>query len=220
MGDQVPRDEEELPLSHYSCPSIVNSPSCIVLPNPNVNFEIKPNMLSILPTFHGMTNERPYDHIIEFDAICSTMRLGGLTLEGLKLRLLPLSLKDQARTWFHKLKSRSITSWADMQGVFLNAYYPHDRTTYMRDSLTKFYQEDSETFYEAWERFKDIEICCPHHGLTKWLLCESFYNGLIIDDRRRLDNASGGNFLKKVPNAAWDICEELATQSGKWDVST
>ncbi|XP_040368814.1 uncharacterized protein LOC121051044 isoform X2 [Rosa chinensis] len=219
MGDerQGPQDEEEIPLSHYSCPSIVNAPSCIVLPPINANFEIKPNMLSILPTFHGMASERPYDHIIEFDAICSTMHLGGLTLEGLKLRLFPFSLKDQACTWFHKLKPRSILSWADMQRVFLNAYYPHHRTTYMRDRLTKFFQEDNETFYDALERFKDIELGCPHHGLTKWLLCESFYNGLIIDDRRRLDNASGGNFLKKGPNASWDTCEEVATQSGQWD---
>ncbi|KAK9943116.1 hypothetical protein M0R45_008735 [Rubus argutus] len=91
MGDpideQVPLiEEEELPLSHYSNPSIVNTPSCIVHPRPNVAFELKHSMLSILPTFHGATKERPYDHIIEFDAICNTLNRGNLTFPELKLR--------------------------------------------------------------------------------------------------------------------------------------
>ena len=53
--------------------------------------------------------------------------------------------------------------------------------------------------------------------MSKWLLIESFYNGLSDNDRRRLDNACGGSFQNKGPNAAWDIIEEVATHSGQWD---
>ena len=209
--------EEELPLSHYSCPNIVDSPSCIVHPHPNVAYEIKHSTLSILPTFHGVAKEKPYEHIIDFDAICSTLNRGGLSIGEVKLRLFQFSLKDKAKIWFHKLKPKSILSWDDMQKVFLNAYYPHHRTTAMRHSLTNFFQEERETIYDAWERFKDLELGCPHHGISKWQLVFSFYNGLFEDDRRRLDNACGGSFQKKGPNAAWDIIEEIAVQSGQWD---
>ena len=87
----------------------------------------------------------------------------------------------------------------------------------MRNQLTTFMQEEHETLYDAWEHFKDLELGCPHHGISKWQLVFSFYNGLFEDDRRRLDNACGGNFQKKGPNAAWDIIEEIAVQSGQWD---
>ena len=72
----VPPIEEELPLSHYSNPSIVSTPSCIVHPHPELAFEIKHSMLSILPSFHGAPRERPYDHIIDFETICSTLNRG------------------------------------------------------------------------------------------------------------------------------------------------
>ena len=145
----VPPIEEELPLSHYSNPSIVSTPSCIVHPHPELAFEIKHSMLSILPSFHGAPRERPYDHIIDFETICSTLNRGQLTNNELKLRLFPFSLKEKAKVWFHKLKPRSIFSWDDMQKVFLNAYYPHHRTTAMRNQLTTFMQEERETIYDA-----------------------------------------------------------------------
>jgi len=40
---------------------------------------------------------------------------------------------------------------------------------------------------------------------------------LFEDDRRRLDNACGGNFQKKGLNAALDIIEEIAVQYGQLD---
>lgn len=53
----------------------------------------------------------------------------------------------------------------------------------MLTSLTKFYQEENQTFNDALEWFKDIELGCPYHGLSNWHLVESFYNGLHEDDR-------------------------------------
>ena len=181
-------------MNHYSCPNIVNTPSCIVHPHLNVAYEIKYFILSILPTFHGVAKERPYDHIIEFEAMCSTLNCGPLSFDELKLCLFQFSLKEKARVWFHKLKPRSIFSWDDMQKMFLNAYYPHHLTTAMRHQLTTFMQGERETIYDVWERFKDLELGCPHHGISKWQLVTSFYNGLFDDDRRRLDNACGGSF--------------------------
>ena len=42
-------------------PPRVSAPSCIVPPTEDVN--IRPYLVPLLPTFHGMENENPYTHI-------------------------------------------------------------------------------------------------------------------------------------------------------------
>ena len=49
-------------------------PSCIRLPQPTANnFEIKPQIINILPKFMGI--EDAYIFIREFEEVCATMRL-------------------------------------------------------------------------------------------------------------------------------------------------
>ena len=51
-------------------PPRVSAPSCIV-PSPG-DIIIKPYLVSLLPTFHGMKSENPYSHIREFEEVCNT----------------------------------------------------------------------------------------------------------------------------------------------------
>jgi len=52
------------------------------------------------------------------------------------------------------------------------------KTAKLRDQITRFNQKDGESLYDAWERFKEMLRLCPHHGLEKWLIVHTFYNGL------------------------------------------
>ena len=36
-------------------------------------------------------------------------------------------------------------------------------------------QKDNETFYQCWERFKDLLNACPHHGYETWHIISFFY---------------------------------------------
>ncbi|GJW79201.1 hypothetical protein Tco_0140883 [Tanacetum coccineum] len=40
-----------------------------------------------------------------------------------------------------------------------------------------FQQEPDETLYQAWERFKELLMKCPHHYLTEMQEVILFYNG-------------------------------------------
>jgi len=49
-------------------------PLCIVFPEVEGAFELKPNFVHYLPTFHGLPSEDPHQHLREFLMVCSTMK--------------------------------------------------------------------------------------------------------------------------------------------------
>ncbi|GKE81805.1 hypothetical protein Tco_1551805, partial [Tanacetum coccineum] len=49
-------------------------------------------------------------------------------------------------------------------------------------------QEPDETFYQAWERFKEFLMKCPQHYLTEIQDVILFYNGLDIPTRQILNS--------------------------------
>ena len=203
-------------MREYTLPHVMEHPSYIVL-NPDRRFEIKPTTLSIMPIFHGLPGQSPYDHLMEFEQSCSTVQPQGLSADELRLRIFPFTLKDTARKWLQKLAPRSITTWVQLQEAFLSKYFPPSRAARVRSVLVSFHQHPSESFYESWERFKDLEMSCPHHGLEKWFLVDLFYRGLSPEQRQIVDTFSGGTIASKSSIEAWQTCEDLADNSLQWD---
>ena len=59
--------EEAKTLKELFSPITTNPPSCIVLPPTTANhFELKPQVMQLLPIFHGIDQEDPYLHIKDF----------------------------------------------------------------------------------------------------------------------------------------------------------
>ena len=46
--------------------------------------------------FHGMENENPYTHILDFKEVFTTFKEGAFDMDLLKLKAFPLTLKDKA----------------------------------------------------------------------------------------------------------------------------
>jgi hypothetical protein len=155
---------------HY-IPPTYTTPSCLRLPNITAtHYEIKPNTIQSLPTFLGLTHENPYDFLSEFQTICSTIELTGFTEDALKMRIFIFALKDRAKHWFQSLEPNSITSWDQLQQVFLKQYFPIGRTNDTRRAITSIIQYKGEPFHETWERLKDLLRSCPNHVVPKWQL--------------------------------------------------
>ena len=76
-------------------PPRMSAPSCIVPPIEQL--VIIPHIVPLLPTFHGMESENPYAHIKEFKDVCNTFQEGGASIDLMRLRLFPFTLKDKAR---------------------------------------------------------------------------------------------------------------------------
>ena len=56
-------------------PITSNPPSCIVLPATTAaHFKLKPQIIHLLPTFHGLDREDPYMHVKDFLDICATCK--------------------------------------------------------------------------------------------------------------------------------------------------
>ena len=85
-------------------PPRVSAPSCIV----------RPYIVPLLPTFHGMESENPYSHIREFEEVCNTFKEDASNMDMMRLKFFPLILKDKAKIWLNSLRPRTIRNWTEM----------------------------------------------------------------------------------------------------------
>jgi hypothetical protein len=198
---------------HY-IPPTYTTPSCLrLLEITATHYEIKPSTIQSLLTFKGFTHENPYDFLSEFQTICSTIQLTGFTEDALKMRLFVFALKDRAKHCLQSLELDSITSWDQLQQVFLKQYFPIGRTNDTRRDITGITQYQGEPLHETWERLKDLLRSCPHHAVPKWQLVQSFYDGLTESSRSTVDASCGGTFMLKSEDEAWATFEKLSNNS-------
>ena len=196
-------------------PPRVSAPSCIIPPAEDV--PVRPYLVPLLPTFHGMENENPYTHIKEFEEVCTTLKEGSIDMELLKLKAFPLTLKDKAKIWLNSLRPGTIRNWAELQAEFLNKFFSVHKTNYLKRQVYTFAAHDSEKFYQCWERYKEIISACPHHGFDTWMLVNHFYNGMSPSMKQMLETMCGGDFLRKNSDDAMDFLNFVAETSKGWD---
>ena len=115
------------------------------------------------------------------------MKYNGVSDDAIRLRLFPFSLKDKAKHWLISEPPNSITSWDNLSNKFLARFFPPAKAKKLRIDISSFYQYKGKSFYEAWERFKDLLRKCPHHSCTKWMQVHHFYNGLSRPIRTLID---------------------------------
>ncbi|CAN6547006.1 unnamed protein product [Malus baccata var. baccata] len=167
-------------------------PSCITYPKveDGSTFEIRHHMLEILPSFH----------------------------ESIKLRLFPYTLKDGARKWLLTLPSGSITSWNQLSAVFLSKYYPASKTLDMRTQILTFAEKPNEAIHEARERYKVLLRKCPHSGINGDTQINLFYKWLNLTAKTLVNASCGGTYSDKNALQAYQLFENMATESQQWAV--
>ena len=196
-------------------PPRMSSPSCIV-PSPE-QIVVRPQLVPLLPIFHGMESENPYSHIKDFEEVCHTFHEGNASVDMMRLKLFPFTLKDRAKIWLNSLRPRSIRSWADMQAEFLKKFFPAHRTSSLKRQITNFAAHENEKFYACWERYMETVNACPHHGFEPWLLVSYFYDGMSPSMKQLLETMCGGDFMSKGPEEAFDFLTYVAEVSRGWD---
>ncbi|RVW42683.1 hypothetical protein CK203_103875 [Vitis vinifera] len=174
-------------------PPRMSAPSCIVPPTEQL--VIRPHIVPLLPTFHGMESENP----------------------------MPISrnlkMFDKAKIWLNSLRPRSIGSirWTDLQAEFLKKFFPTHRTNSLKRQISNFSAKENEKFYECWERYMEAINACPHHGFDTWLLVSYFYDGMSSSMKQLLETMCGGDFMSKNPEEAMDFLSYVAEVSRGWD---
>jgi hypothetical protein len=82
--DARPENEEQVrhwnadfttSLRKFFAPVATSSHLSIVLPPTNAtHFDLKPHVIQLLPSFHGLDHENPYGHVKRFKDICATFQ--------------------------------------------------------------------------------------------------------------------------------------------------
>ncbi|GJT81632.1 reverse transcriptase domain-containing protein [Tanacetum coccineum] len=167
--------------------------------------------------FNGMSFEVPSKRISEKrmkNQAKTDKTKHGMEKRGkAKVKSKPKSKKDKvnARIWLDKdTPPRSIFTWDDLMSKFINHFFPPSKTTNLRNEISNFQQRFDESFYEAWDRFKDLLRACPHHGFTELHQLDTFYNGLNPSDQDSLNSAAGGNLLER---SAQDVLKIIENKS-------
>src|SRR3954465_3646891 len=79
-----------------------------------------------------------------------------------------------------------------------------------------FTQLDNEHVDQAWERMKTLVKNCPTHGLTTWMVIQTFYVGLNFTSKNLLESAAGGTFMSTTLGAATNLSDEMMTNYSQW----
>ncbi|CAL2239340.1 unnamed protein product [Prunus armeniaca] len=139
-------------------PTILASPSSILLAIVARNYELKSSHLNMLHSFYDLPNEDPLTHMKDIFNVVSSFPLTGVTEGQLRMRVFPYTLKDKAKYWLNSLKLGSHTTWATIHKKFLEKYFSTQKTDMLKDKILLFAQQDDESFCKAWERFMGCSI--------------------------------------------------------------
>ena len=224
--DPIPEEQQSQPgtpmnpnayrtMRDHIHPPRVSAPSCIIPPADDV--AVRPYLVPLLPTYHGMENENPYTHLRDFEEVCTTFKEGMMDMDLLKLKAFPLTLKDKAKIWLNSLRPRTIRNWAELQAEFLKKFFSAHKTNNLKRQIYTFAAHEGEKFYQCWERFLETISACPHHGFDTWMLVNHFYGGMSPAMRQLLETMCGGDFLSKHPDEAMDFLNYVAETSKGWD---
>src|SRR3954462_9055555 len=191
----------------------------IAPPAPEAAFsEIKPALLNLVmkEQFSGNSTDDAASHLNNFVELCEMQKYRDIDGDIVKLKFFPFSLRGRAKDWLLSLPRNSIDSWVKCKDAFIGKYYPPAKIISLRNDIMKFRQFDNEHVAQAWERMKSLVKNCPTHGLTSWMLIQTFYAGLNFTSRNLLDSATGGTFMSTTLGAATKLLDEMMTNYSQW----
>src|SRR4051794_25803626 len=86
----------------------------------------------------------------------------------------------------------------------------------MRSVIMKFKQFYIKHVAQAWERMKSLVKNCSTHGLTTWMIIQTFYAGLNFSSRNLLDSAAGETFMSLTLGASTKLLDNMMINYSEW----
>src|SRR3954469_23095884 len=181
------------------------------------SYEIKPPMLNLVmkDQFSGAGDDAAL-HLNNFIELCDMQKYKEVDGDIVKLKLFPFSLTGGVKVWLQSLPRNSIDSWDKCKDAFIGKYYPPAKIIQLRRNIMNFRQLDNENVAQAWERIKALVKNFPTHGLTTWMVIQTFYVGLNFTSRNLLDSAAGGTFMETTLGVATKLLDDMMTNYSQW----
>ncbi|KAJ9541423.1 hypothetical protein OSB04_027929 [Centaurea solstitialis] len=154
--------------------------------------EINKGLIKMINTisFDGEPSGNPYQHLEAFEDICDLF-----------------NTREDEDPW--------ITTWDDLKSAFLSRYFPISRVNKIKAQIRNF-KQGKDNLVKAWERYKDLFLIFPNHGINDNEMMNIFYAGLTNDSRLRLDSSCGGIFPYKSVKEARKILDDMEAHYLDW----
>ncbi|XP_031131663.1 uncharacterized protein LOC116033045 [Ipomoea triloba] len=112
------------------------------------NFEIKPAMISLISNnqFGCSKSEDPTSHMRQFLRVCKTLKINGVSVDAIRLRLFPFSLRDDAQVWLDSHPADHFQTWDQLHHEFMREFYPLSKASRLKKQIQEFKQMSSESF--------------------------------------------------------------------------
>ncbi|XP_015168673.1 uncharacterized protein [Solanum tuberosum] len=120
------------------------------------------------------------------------------------------AIRGATRRWLDSEPPNSITTWDNLAKKFLSRFFPSKKTAKLRGEIINFVQNQGEDMYQAWARFKQMLISCPHHMQTNKVLAHTFFEGLDYNARSLLNSAVGGQALSITSEEFFALLDKLS----------
>ena len=121
--------------------------------------------------FNGYESETVVAHLTKLNDIATMFTHDEKNRYYFILKLLPFSLKGDAKTWFNSLAPGCVRSPQDMIYYFSAKYFPaHKKQATVRDIyiyIYNFVQIEEESLPQAWGRLLQLLNALPDHPLKK-----------------------------------------------------
>jgi hypothetical protein len=191
----------------------------IAPPAPEANFsEIKPALLNLVmkEQFSCVGSDDAAAHLNNFVELCKMQKYKDVDGNIIKLKLFPFSLRGRSKDWLLSLPRNSIDSWDKCKDAFIGKYCPPAKIIALRSNIMKFRQFDNEHVAQAWKIMKSMIKNCPTHGLTTWMIVQTFYTELNFSSRNLLDSAAGGTFMSLTLGVATKLLDNMMVNYSEW----
>ncbi|RVX06324.1 hypothetical protein CK203_027541 [Vitis vinifera] len=167
-------------------PPRMSAPSCIVPPTEQL--VIRPYLVPLLPTFHGMESENPYAHIKEFEDVCNTFQEGGTSIDLMRLKT--NGLKRQISNFSAKENEKFYECWERYMEA-INACPHHGFDTWLLVSY--FYDGMSSSMKQL------LETMCGGDFMSKNPEEAMDFLSYVADVSRGWDEPTKGEVGKMKP---------------------
>ncbi|GJX39778.1 hypothetical protein Tco_0253081 [Tanacetum coccineum] len=143
-------------------------------------FAIKGNHLTRVKgnQFDGRIKTDPHKHIHEFLRIRDMFKYRDTKIKVVRLMMFPLSLTREAKTWLDELNEGTIEMWDELQANFISQFFPQLFSINSSEKSKPFPNMKNKFLTDAW---------LPQEVLNA---------------------TSGGIFLYKTPNQAYQLLED------------
>jgi hypothetical protein len=105
----------------------------------------------------------------------------------------------------------TVQTWEELELKFLEKYFLMSKYWDKKMEISNFKQGESESLYDAWERFNFLLRKCPNHEFTEKQYLQIFTEGVTPNTRMFLDASAGGSLKSKTDLEVQALIENMAS---------